>query len=208
MQSLRDKMLLCNWFSFQFSHEGPPGIAVLLAGEPSSPTAIFLLMTTRHGIRAKGTAWGWGLIWPPSAQKLSWYVGRLKSISLLFESLCRGRGISLFCLYAFASSVFIFFAHFSSSGQLLVFPDLIHLLFPPENYPDHLPYAILPVLIWRDTCGTLCTVWSWHLHCTEIICSLLPVCQRLSFAEVCGCAFLIFASPKSCTVLGTLDRSW
>ncbi|XP_032974130.1 C-type lectin domain family 4 member D-like isoform X4 [Rhinolophus ferrumequinum] len=32
----------------------------------------------RHGLRVKGTVQGWGLIWPPSAQKLSrfWHKGK------------------------------------------------------------------------------------------------------------------------------------
>nr|XP_008541013.1 PREDICTED: C-type lectin domain family 4 member D isoform X6 [Equus przewalskii]XP_008541014.1 PREDICTED: C-type lectin domain family 4 member D isoform X6 [Equus przewalskii] len=48
-----------------------PGTVVLLAGDPSSPTAAFLLMTTRHGPRVTGTVQGWGLIWLLSARKLS-----------------------------------------------------------------------------------------------------------------------------------------
>ena len=35
-----------------------------------------------------------------------------------------------------------FLLHFSSHGQhLLVFPDLTHVIFSQENYPDHLPHS-------------------------------------------------------------------
>ena len=76
-------MLPWTQFSFRFSLEGAPGIAVLWAGEPSSPIAIFLLMTTRRGLRVKATALGWEVTWPPSAQGLSRYAERLMSVSLL-----------------------------------------------------------------------------------------------------------------------------
>lgn len=55
-----------------------------------------------------------------------------------------------------------------------VFPDLIHVLFPPENYPDHLPCSTFPTLSWRYFHGALCTVRSRHLlQCTAVVCSLL-----------------------------------
>lgn len=58
---------------------------------------------------------------------------------------------------------FLFLPYFSSSGQLLFSPDLIHVLFPPESDPDHLPYSILPVPVWRYFRGTLCIAWWWLL---------------------------------------------
>lgn len=134
-----------------------------MAGGPFSPTAIFLLMTTRHGLIVKRTVQAWGLTWPLSVQKLSRYAGRLTSFSLvILISLPRKRNLSaLLCLYAFASFVWKTFSSlsFSSYDQFLwTFLDLIHILFPPENYPHHLPYFTFCSLSWRYFCGTLHTV--------------------------------------------------
>lgn len=151
-------------FPLQFSPEGAHGIAVLRAGEPSSPIAISLFMTARHGLRVKGIAQSWGHIWPPSAQKLSRYVGRLTAVSLLGSlSWQRQRkrkfSVLLRPLCAFASSGPPAWTDFSSS---LIFLHMInffgsfHVLLLQKT--THLPHSTLPILIWRQVRCPLCLV--------------------------------------------------
>lgn len=145
-----------------------------MAGEPSSLTAIFLLMTARHGLRVKGTVQGWGPTGPPSAQKLSRYVGRLAQFLCWFESLQRKRNFLLCCAFvpllhlfhligkSFLLSHFLHMTNFFGS-----FPVDLYIISSKLLYPSpilHLPCSKLEVLRW------------YFLHCgfmalTSVSCS-------------------------------------
>lgn len=81
MQSVTDDIHGVTNFPFSFHMRGH--LELLSCGLESLPVQLLFLMTARCGLRVKDTVWGQGLIWPPSAQKLSRYVERLTSVSLL-----------------------------------------------------------------------------------------------------------------------------
>lgn len=94
-----------------------------------------------------------------------------------------------------------FLLHFSSHGQhLLVFPDLTHVIFSQENYPDHLPHSILFVLTWRCFHGILCILWPGHL----VQCSLLQLFQWLLLSRGLQPRFIHVCISNVCAVLGPL----
>ena len=103
------------------------------------------------------------------AEQVCWeaYVSFSAGLNLFAEKeefLCSAIPLCLCFISSNCLERLFFLSHFSSHGQLLlVFPDLIHVLFSTENYPDHFLCSILPILVWRYFRGTLCIVWPWHL---------------------------------------------